>query len=155
MMVQVGQYRGYINALLQANDMLLTQLRAGNVPGVTVQFFINQLPPDMFPSVTVYLKNIFSLVCSSAASERNFSTHAFIHSKLRNRLKYEKVKMLVYIFVNSRLLDDIPEFVGVIDSDDEDDFDEENDNNDDAVVFDDDDDVFYNDLNDVDDDIIE
>jgi len=107
MTLQLGAYRAYINTLLLANDPLLNQLRANNVPEVSVQFFINQLPPNMFPLVSSYLQNIFSLVCSSSASERNFSTHSFIHSKARNRLGYDKVKMLVYIFVNTPWLDGI------------------------------------------------
>ena len=37
---------------------------------------------------------------SSASSERNFSTLAFIHSKLRNRLGPEKVGWLAYIKTN-------------------------------------------------------
>ena len=43
---------------------------------------------------------VFSMATSSAASERNFSTFGFIHSKLRNRLSQEKVKKLVYIKTN-------------------------------------------------------
>lgn len=40
------------------------------------------------------------MAASSAASERNFSTFGFIHSKLRNRLSPKKVKKLVYIKTN-------------------------------------------------------
>jgi hAT family C-terminal dimerisation region len=43
---------------------------------------------------------LFSLATSSAASERNFSTFGFIHSKMRNSLGPEKVKKLVYIKSN-------------------------------------------------------
>ena len=45
---------------------------------------------------------IFSLVCTSATSERNFSDMGFIHSKLRNCLKEEKVDKLVYIKCNAK-----------------------------------------------------
>lgn len=44
---------------------------------------------------------VFSMAASAAASERNFSTFGFIHSKLRNRLAPEKVKKLVYIKTNA------------------------------------------------------
>ena len=43
---------------------------------------------------------VFSLAASAAASERNFSTFGFIHSKLRNSLDQEKVCKLVYIKTN-------------------------------------------------------
>jgi hAT family C-terminal dimerisation region len=41
------------------------------------------------------------LVASSAASERNFSTFGFIHSKIRNCLKGDAVQKLVYIKTNN------------------------------------------------------
>ena len=43
---------------------------------------------------------VLSMATSSAASERNFPTFGFVHSKLRNRLSQEKVKKLVYIKTN-------------------------------------------------------
>lgn len=48
---------------------------------------------------------VFSMAASSAASERNFSTFGFVHSKLRNRLCSEKVKKLVYIKTNAMQMD--------------------------------------------------
>ncbi|GBC16120.2 zinc finger BED domain-containing protein 1-like [Rhizophagus irregularis DAOM 181602=DAOM 197198] len=46
---------------------------------------------------------ILSIPTSSAAAERNFSTFGFIHNKIRNRLKNERVKKLVYIYGNLRM----------------------------------------------------
>jgi hypothetical protein len=43
---------------------------------------------------------VFSMVTSSASSERNFSTFGFVHSKLRNSLGPEKVEKLVFIKTN-------------------------------------------------------
>jgi hAT family C-terminal dimerisation region len=40
------------------------------------------------------------MATTSAASERNFSTFGFIHSKLRNSLAAEKVIKLVFIKTN-------------------------------------------------------
>ena len=40
------------------------------------------------------------MTSSSAASERNFSTMGFIHSKLRNSLRPKTVEKLVYIKCN-------------------------------------------------------
>ena len=46
---------------------------------------------------------IFSIPTSSAASERNFSNFGFIHNKIRNRLKNDHVKKLVYIYGNLKV----------------------------------------------------
>jgi hypothetical protein len=43
---------------------------------------------------------LFSMATSSAASERNFSTMGFIHSKLRNSLSAKTVEKLVFIKSN-------------------------------------------------------
>ena len=50
--------------------------------------------------------HVFSMAASAAASEWNFSTFGFIHSKLRNRLGPEKVKKLVYIKTNAMQMSD-------------------------------------------------
>ncbi|OWY91995.1 Transposase, partial [Phytophthora megakarya] len=47
----------------------------------------------------------FNSVCSSAASERNLSTHKFFHSTLRNPLKTISVEMLVHLSFNARNVD--------------------------------------------------
>jgi hypothetical protein len=47
-------------------------------------------------------KQLFRCASSTAASERNFSTHALIHSKLRNRLDPARVEKLVHIFFNAK-----------------------------------------------------
>lgn len=46
---------------------------------------------------------ILLIPTSSAAAERNFSTFGFIHNKIRNRLKNDRVKKLVYIYGNLRM----------------------------------------------------
>ncbi len=43
---------------------------------------------------------LFNLVTSSAASERNFSTMGFVHSKERNRVNPDTVEKLVFIKSN-------------------------------------------------------
>jgi hypothetical protein len=58
-----------------------------------------------YPDLAKIAVKLFSMAASSAASERNFSTMAFIHSKLRNRLKPETVEMLVYIKSNLAALE--------------------------------------------------
>jgi hAT family C-terminal dimerisation region len=44
---------------------------------------------------------VFSAASSSAASERNFSTMGFIHSKLQNCLGRDTVVILVYVKANN------------------------------------------------------
>ena len=51
---------------------------------------------------------LFSLATSTASCERNFSAHAFVHSKLKNCLWNEKVEKLVYIRTNFNLFQDGP-----------------------------------------------
>jgi hypothetical protein len=48
--------------------------------------------------------------CASATEcERNWSTFAFIHTKVRNRLTYEKLHKLVYVNYNLRIQNSIDE----------------------------------------------
>ena len=56
---------------------------------------------DVWPHLQQLAKKIFGLVPSSAASERNFSTFGFIHSKLRNSLSPGAVEKLVFIKTNN------------------------------------------------------
>jgi hypothetical protein len=49
-------------------------------------------------------KHILSLTCSASSCERNWSMYSFVHSKSRNHLGVDKVKALVYIYTNSKLL---------------------------------------------------
>ncbi|KAF4134950.1 hAT family C-terminal dimerization region [Phytophthora infestans] len=44
---------------------------------------------------------VLSIPTSSAASERSWSVHSFIHSKRRNRLKPERVEKLAFVYSNS------------------------------------------------------
>ncbi|CAG8609263.1 3234_t:CDS:1, partial [Gigaspora margarita] len=46
---------------------------------------------------------ILSIPTSSASAERNYSNFGFIYSKLRNHLKNNQIKKLVYIYSNLRI----------------------------------------------------
>lgn len=48
---------------------------------------------------------VFTIVASSASAERCWSIYGFIHSKTRNRLVQERANKMVFIYVNSALLD--------------------------------------------------
>ncbi len=47
---------------------------------------------------------VLSIPATSAASERNWSTYNFIHSKLQNRMTIDQAEKLVYIYWNIRIL---------------------------------------------------
>lgn len=57
-----------------------------------------------WPDLQKICVKLFSMATSSAASERNFSTMGFIHSKLRNSLGTQSVEKLVYIKSNYPIL---------------------------------------------------
>jgi hypothetical protein len=46
---------------------------------------------------------VFSMVPTSAASERAWSAMGFLHTKIRNRLKPERVQQMVFLYMNLRL----------------------------------------------------
>jgi hAT family C-terminal dimerisation region len=54
-----------------------------------------------WPLLSELALKVFSMATSNAASERNFSTMGFIHSKLRNSLGRETVEKLVYLKTNN------------------------------------------------------
>ena len=58
-----------------------------------------------WPCLQKIAMRVFCMVASTAASERNFPTYGFIHSKLRNTLGKESVRKLVYIKTNSQQID--------------------------------------------------
>ena len=49
-----------------------------------------------WPCLQKFATRIFCMAASSAASERNFLTYGFIHTKLRNSLGPDTVSKLVY-----------------------------------------------------------
>lgn len=49
---------------------------------------------------------VFSIVTSSASAERCWSIYGRIQSKTRNRLLADRAEKLVYIYMNSALLDE-------------------------------------------------
>ncbi|KAE8902772.1 hypothetical protein PF010_g874 [Phytophthora fragariae] len=53
-----------------------------------------------FPLLQAIANVMFNVVCSSAAAERNFLTHTFVHSTLRNRLTPARVDKLGHMFFN-------------------------------------------------------
>lgn len=60
-----------------------------------------------FPNLFLCAREVNEMVCSSAASERVWSTYRFIHSRLRAQLGNEKVEKLAFLYVNCTMIDDI------------------------------------------------
>ena len=56
---------------------------------------------DTWPTLQSLARRVLSLVASSAASERNFSTFGSIHTRQRNCLSEAAVEKLVYIKTNN------------------------------------------------------
>jgi hypothetical protein len=65
----------------------------------------------MFHKIAIKL---FTMATSSVASERNFSTMGFIHSKLRNALATKFVEKLVFIKSNLSAFYNYPTFDDVV-----------------------------------------
>lgn len=58
-----------------------------------------------YPELAKVALRIYSIPSSSATSERAWSTYGLVHSKTRNRLKPETQNMLVFVYINSAILD--------------------------------------------------
>ena len=74
--------------------------------GNVIQKPINwwHLMKGRYPVLSDVAIQVLSIPATSAASERNWSTFGFIHSKLRNRLHEKRVEKIVYMFWNLRIL---------------------------------------------------
>ncbi|KUF99046.1 hypothetical protein AM588_10010804 [Phytophthora nicotianae] len=53
-----------------------------------------------FPLLSEIAEKLFTIPSSSAASERSWSIHDFIHTKRRNRLHATRVEKLVFVYSN-------------------------------------------------------
>jgi hAT family C-terminal dimerisation region len=76
---------------------------------------------DQCPALQKLSQQVLSMVASSAASERNFSTHGFVHSKLRNCLSEDAVEKLVYNKTNNIQFCNQTGLAAVLNAGDEDD----------------------------------
>src|SRR5436305_1464672 len=68
---------------------------------------INQIDCDFSYELQQFAIQVFLIPISSAAAERNFSNFGFIHNKIRNRLKNDYVKKLVYIYGNLQIYNEL------------------------------------------------
>ncbi|KAE9290864.1 hypothetical protein PR003_g25182 [Phytophthora rubi] len=58
------------------------------------------LPSNKYALVQEFASLLLSIPTSSVSSERSWSIHGFIHTKLRNRLTPERVSKLVFVYTN-------------------------------------------------------
>ena len=61
------------------------------------------LEGGQWPNLQPLARRLFSLIATSASSERNFSAMGFIHNKVRNRLKHATVDKIVFVRANTML----------------------------------------------------
>ena len=54
----------------------------------------------------ILCNRLFSTPANSVPSEHSFSTQNYIHTKIRNKLKPDRVNKLTYIYMNSRVFDE-------------------------------------------------
>lgn len=87
-----------IASLREKNDNTIRYKMLSNKRKTPLQYW--QLDGNAWPQLQKIALRVFSMSASSAASERNFSTFGFIHSKNRNCLSNESVDKLVYIKTN-------------------------------------------------------
>lgn len=85
----------------------MTPKREETVFKMSAKTYWSAIGRQQFPSLFNIAKSIIEMICSSATSERTWSTFKFIHTRLRNRLTNDRVKKLVFIYTNCVLLDDI------------------------------------------------
>jgi hypothetical protein len=90
------EFRALMSDLRARNDLELNLVEARSLSVMT--FWKNRR--ENLPLLFDVAQREFALSPSSASSERNFSTLAFIHSKLRNSLGPDKVAWLPYIKTN-------------------------------------------------------
>jgi hypothetical protein len=57
------------------------------------------------------VQRILAQVVSSSSCERNWSSYSFVHSKARNRLLPSRAEDLVYVYTNSRVLNQNVPFI--------------------------------------------
>ena len=98
---EITAYTEYVQRLETIDPRSVRLLDEGSLS--PHQFWVTRL---RFPMLREVALTAFSSVCSSAASERNFSSHKFIHTRLRNRLSEERVQKLVHVYFNGKFTDD-------------------------------------------------
>jgi hypothetical protein len=93
--------------LVQMNDSELSPCLKEEYFSIDGKSYWSQYGRKDYPLLGRVITPLFTIPTSSAAAERVWSIFTWIHSKKRNRLLMDRVEKLVYIYVNSALLDSI------------------------------------------------
>jgi hypothetical protein len=103
--LQYYQFREYSSRIRETQSTMYSLVQSGkeSIKG----FWKNLVTSKKFPLISNLALRVFSLVASSASSERNFSLMGFIHNKTRNRLNPETVRKLSYVKTNLRAINPI------------------------------------------------
>jgi hypothetical protein len=99
------EYLKYTALVLQSMSATghMNPLRLLKERKLTVREYLDISLRGKFPLLMPIIIRLLSLIATSASAERNFSTMAFVHSKLRNRLSQDTVGKLTYIKFNKFL----------------------------------------------------
>jgi Protein of unknown function (DUF 659)/hAT family C-terminal dimerisation region len=92
----------FITALREKNENTIRYKMLENKRKTPLQYW--QSDGTTWPDLQKIALRVFSMSASTAASERNFSTFGFIHSKQRNCLSEASVEKLVFIKTNYNAL---------------------------------------------------
>lgn len=95
--VQLAAYHRFVAELKESKSRQWSLLSTKKLP--VFDFWCGLSQFDLLQGVA---KLLFRCAPSTSSAERNFSSHAFIHSKLRNRLQPDRVEKLVHIFFNAK-----------------------------------------------------
>ena len=94
---ELQEFRVDVQKMEDRNDPLLQSMKNGTISPKSFWF----VQGNKYPHLRPLALRIFSMSCSSAASERNFSEMAYIHSKSRNSLLPETLAKVMFVKVNS------------------------------------------------------
>ncbi|KAH9128828.1 hypothetical protein LEN26_007283 [Aphanomyces euteiches] len=97
---ELASYNEYVGRMGSIDPRSLRLLAEGTMS--PHQFWVMN---TRFPLLRDVAVTVFSCAVSSAASERNFSSFKFIHSRIRNRLSESRVEKLVHLFYNGKYKD--------------------------------------------------
>lgn len=95
---QMTQYVAAVSRMKDAEKDLVDKMSARD--------FWDVFGKAKYPLLYDCAKSLNEMVSSSAASERAWSIFGFVHTPLRNRLSNEKVEKIVFLYINSAILDD-------------------------------------------------
>jgi len=96
--VDVQQFRPAVLAFVRMKMRWSPDERKENAQDTPLDWWMIN---NSYPALKEFAQRILSIPTSSAASERSWSVHSFIHSKRRNRLKPARVEKLAFIYSNS------------------------------------------------------